>query len=197
MSKNKAQAPIHKAAGLNAKNDNIRVVMPNPLSRAVSGAFGNKGQGPLVYDQKKEAEQAELSWFQLEDFSQTVGTMIAETAHNFGETITLVQSIGYVKDAQRFSANVTTTMQDLDRYTNEYMTIKEKHNGRHGFITEAEDRMLYLSIFEDYRSLAAYFQGTMHHKLIEFTEYALDAKDARIEAEKAAAAVAQPEVQPE
>lgn len=174
---------IEKAAALQQRGgSNIRVVMPKTIARAISGEIGGRPMPALRYDQEQETKNESMNWYSLEDFSNTVGAMIGETAQQFQDTIQLVKDIGFVSDMARFQANVKVAMEDLTRFTDEFVSIKERHDGKNGIITEAADRMAYLAIFEDYRALAAYFQGTMHHKLIEFTEYALDAKDKYAEA---------------
>ena len=176
---------IEKAGALAVGESDIRVVMPTAAANAVHSAIGGGGQiQPLVYNAEKEAREGQMNWHQIEDLSNTIGNMIGQTAEQFQETIVMVQSIGHVEDMARFKANVQVTMEDLSRFTDEFILIKARHEGKTGFITEAQERMAYLAIFEDYHALSAYFQGTMHHKLIEFTEYALNAKDKLLEQER-------------
>lgn len=178
------QAKIDKAMG-NKQDADIRVVMPTPIAAAVSHAVGGGQPASLRYSQDAESKNEQLNWYQIEDFSNTVGNMIAQTAQEFKATIDLVNSVKHVADMARFNASVVTASGDLERFTEDFIKVKAKHEAEHGFITTAEARMKYFAIYEDYRALAAFFQGTMHHTLIEFTEFALDAKDKLIEQEKA------------
>jgi len=187
---------IDKAGSLAGREANVRVVMPNLAAKAVQSALGVQPMPALVYNPEKEASESQMNWHQIEDLSHSIASMISETAQQFQTTIQMVQNIGHVEDMARFTANVKVTMEDLEKFTEEYIKVKAKHEGKTGFITEAADRMAYLSVFEDYNALSAYFQGTMHHKLIEFTEYALNAKDKLLEAESKAAETPTEEVQP-
>lgn len=188
---------IDKACPLAGQESKVRVVMPKMAAKAVGMAMGNSPMPALVYDPEKEATNSQMNWHQIEDLSNSIATMISETAQQFQTTIQMVQDIGHVEDMARFTANVKVTMEDLEKFTEEFIKVKAQHEGKSGFITEAADRMAYLSIFEDYHALSAYFQGTMHHKLIEFTEYALNAKDKLVAAqEKAAEAPVEATVQP-
>lgn len=185
---------IDKAGSLAGRESNVRVVMPNLAAKAVQSALGVQPMPALVYNPEKEASESQMNWHQIEDLSQTIAAMISETAQQFQTTIQMVQNIGHVEDMARFSANVKVTMEDLEKFTDEFIKVKTQHEGKTGFITEAADRMAYLSIFEDYNALSAYFQGTMHHKLIEFTEYALNAKDKLLESEAKASSTPAEEV---
>lgn len=187
---------IDKAGSLAGREANVRVVMPNLAAKAVQSALGVQPMPALVYNPEKEASESQMNWHQIEDLSHSIASMISETAQQFQTTIQMVQNIGHVEDMARFTANVKVTMEDLEKFTEEYIKVKAKHEGKTGFITEAADRMAYLSVFEDYNALSAYFQGTMHHKLIEFTEYALNAKDKLLEAESKATETPAEEVQP-
>lgn len=185
------QAKIDQALR-NKQNADIRVVMPTPMASAVASAIGGGQPQALRYSKEAESKNEQLNWYQIEDFSNTVGDMIAQTAQEFKATIDLVNSVKHVADMARFNASVVTASGDLERFTEDFVKVKTKHEGEHGFIETAEGRMKYFAIYEDYRALAAFFQGTMHHTLIEFTEFALDAKDKLIEQEKEQAAQAAP-----
>ena len=189
-SKDKKPSTIASAAGLQQAESRIRVVMPNPIAGAVAQAVNGSGMPALRYDQDAEDRNSHFNWQQVEEFATTVAEMISTTAQEFQRTIEIVKMAGKVADDARFLTNVKVAMQDLETFTDEFIKVKEKYAGKNGFIETAEDRMLYLSVFEDFRALATYFQGTMHHKLIEFTEYALDAKDALLEAQQQAASAA-------
>lgn len=173
MSKGKVAVKTAKGSSV---GDNIRVVMPSKSAYAVAGAFGEKLPA-LRYDKAQEEKNTEFSWYQLEDLSNEVANMIATTAQQFHDTIELVKKTGQSSMLKRFSVNVDVVSKDLESYTNEFIAIRDAHKDRHGFINEADDRVVYLGIFEKYQQLAALFQGTMHHKMVEFTEYALEAKD--------------------
>jgi hypothetical protein len=54
-----------------------------------------------------------------------------------------------------------------------------------GSFQTPDDTALALSIFEDYTQFRAYFEGVIHHTLISFTEFALEAQD-RMKAQAAA-----------
>ncbi len=186
MAHDKKVKTISDARGLKANDDDIRVVMPKPIATATADANGLELPTPLVYSQKKEDQDAHFNWQQLEEISSTLSDVIAQTATEFQKTINLVSQAGTLKNTARFDADVRVTMEDLEKFTDEFCQIKAKHEGRHGFIETAEDRMKYLTVFEDYRAFGAFFQGTMHHKLMDFTEYALDAKDVLVDREAAA-----------
>lgn len=190
-SKDKKPKTIASATGLKQHESRIRVVMPNPIANAVAKEIGGQPMPALRYDEEAEQRNSQFNWHQLEELMNEISSMIATTANEFGRTIKIIKMAGKISDQPRFLANVKVTMEDLDKFTDEFMQIKAKHEGKNGFIETAEDRMLYLSVFEDYRALATYFQGTMHHKMIEFTEYALDAKDALVAATATAEAPAE------
>jgi len=191
MSKGKVAVKTAKGGEV---GDNIRVVMPSKSAYAVASVFGDRLPA-LRYDKNQEEKNTEFSWYQLEDLSNEVANMIATTAQQFHDTIELVKKTGQSSMLKRFSTNVEVVSKDLENYTNDFIAIRDGHKDRNGFITEANDRVVFLGIFEKYQQLAALFQGTMHHKMVEFTEYALEAKDLMVAAENAAQEKTQPETE--
>ena len=72
---------------------------------------------------------------------------------------------------------VEKTNHDFQKFISDYEKIRARHMGKSGFIESSHDLALSLSVFEDYQQFRAFFDGAMHHTLISFTEYALEAKD--------------------
>lgn len=175
-------------------DEKIHVIMPKAINENLNKAWSADTAAPIVYEVEKEAEETLMSWFLLNDLSNTVAEMIATDAQAIHESVELVKLAGTITDVDRFNTQVRTVEQDINQFVTELEIIKDVHKDLHGFIQTSEDRNKYLTIFEKYQAFIAYFDGVMQHKRTEFTEYTLDALDIlrqRESEEEAEAAAAQ------
>lgn len=173
----KGKNTIAHAKALKTGEPNISVVMPKTIANSISVAMQGGEKQPLVYDEQKEAETAQPSWYMVEDLSNTIRNAIATTANSINDVVTMVAKTGYVEGVTEYTNSVQVAMRDLEHYSEEWERVRARHAGKNGFIKDKEEYVEYMSVFEDYQSLSAFFEGVMHHKLIEFTEYALSAQD--------------------
>lgn len=170
-------------AGSHLPNQNQKALMPTPIGVRISDAFGdNHGAKPIFFNQKEEIANTETNWYGLEDLYNTFAENIIVTARDVQDLVNSITATGYFDDPKyknerlRFATLTQGFSIDISRFTDELNLIKELHADKHGFVPKAE-YTLYLGIFEKYQSFIVLFDSTKHHTVIEFTNYALDAKN--------------------
>lgn len=171
---------------------NVRsnVVFPTMGAAIVSRVYGNSIE-PIELKKGALVNSRSESWDKLAQLSSEIGNYIAQTAMDIGESVNLVRAYG-CEHPKEFHVAVQKTNEDFQRFIDDFEKIKNRHIHKTGFINTPDDLALALSIFEDYNQFRAYFEGTMQHSLISFTEYALEAKNLAVqrdEDKKAAAEV--------
>lgn len=154
---------------------NVRAIFPTAPSQAVANAF-QQSIDPIVIEGDLQQSSKEC-WHNLDDLYQTIAEGVVKMANNIQENVSMIRRVGVVQDLKEFERNIITANNDLQRFTEELLKIKNRHAGKVGFVETPEDTSLFISIFEDYRAFYTYFEAAMHHSLITFTEYALHAKD--------------------
>ena len=117
-----------------------------------------------------------MHWQMIDDISYEIANSIATMATSIADSVSMVRSMGCDHPAE-FNILVKTTNDDLERFAKDYQVVKAMHAGKSGEILDADDNALSIQVFENYMQFRAKFDGTMHHTLISFTEYALEAKD--------------------
>jgi hypothetical protein len=152
----------------------LRVVMPTELSKAVAQATGARTPLPFAVPQAKE------NWANLDSFADELAGLVYQNAQSVMQTVQMVTQCGGVDNPKEFARAVSTAEADLLRFSDELNKIRTRHQGKVGEVQSADDLTHYLSVFEDYVSFNAFFQGTFQHTMIVFTEYALQAKDRMI-----------------
>lgn len=167
---------------VNNKEDNVVQFFPKPTAVAVGNAFHAR-PSPLVMKGNPVHSQKQ-TWEALAEIGDEIGRFIAQMASDINESVELVKRVG-CDHLQEFNAAVNKTNQDFEKFISDFEKIKAKHSTKTGYIESGDDIALSFSIFEDYQQFQAYFNGVMHHTLISFTEYALEAQD-RLKAQQAA-----------
>lgn len=150
---------------------NNRVLAAKPVALAVKGAYARNTVSHGTMD-----ASIKQTWESLEDISREIGQWMAQMAQDIHDSVELVKIAG-CEHIQEFNAAVIKTNSDFVKFMADYEKVRAKHAGKNGFIQSPDDLALALQIFEDYNQFRAYFDGVMHHSLISFTEYALEAKD--------------------
>jgi hypothetical protein len=182
---------------------------PTPIAAGVAHAYGIRipvlyvgpeeglvqeparpNPGAQTKRQKKKQKKGKefnmsQNWSDIDQFCDVVGQSIAQMASNINESVELVKCAGCTHPAE-FNAAVTKTNEDFMMFASKYNAIKERHKNRSGVVTDPDDMAEWFSVFEDYRAFFVHFEGVMHHSLITFTEFALEAQD-RLAAQQAAA----------
>lgn len=152
----------------------LRLMRPTLVAAAVGSAFHNQARAlPKTGSIEGSNKQ---TWEALLEISDAIGNQIATTAEDISSTVELVKHLG-CEHIGEFNAVVNRTNSDLTKFASDFLSVKNRHAGKTGFIETPDDLALSLSIYEDYQQFRAHFDGTMHHTLISFTEYALEAKD--------------------
>ena len=149
----------------------VRVVMPTGVSNAVAQATGSRPIQPFAVPQAKE------NWGNLDSFADELASLVYRNAESIMQTVQMVTNCGGVDNPQEFARAVSTAEADLLRFSDELNKIRTRHQNKSGEVKSADDLTHYLGVFEDYVSFNAFFQGTIQHTMIVFTEYALQAKD--------------------
>ncbi len=178
MSKKSEKNGIASAFGKKSLNEEVQVAMPTRTAMSIDHAFNNTPQiRPFATNPSQDDH---LSWYSLEQFSNSVREMIFGMATSLRDSIVLIENLGGITDLGEFSRSCASANADMERFTNEYLAIRALHEGMNGIITDAEEHTRYNAIMENYISFQALFSGAMHHTMINFTEYSLIAKDAAI-----------------
>lgn len=151
-----------------------KVLPQKPASIAIKQAFGGNVQ-PII-ETGTLSQLSRQTWEGLQEVSDAIGMSIAQMAEDIHSTVEMVKNAGCEHPAE-FNAIVSKTNEDFQKFVADFQSITIRHYGRTGYIESPDDLALSLSIFEDYQQFRAFFDGVMHHSLISFTEYALEAKD--------------------
>lgn len=154
--------------------ENVKMLFPKPVAAIVGDLYHNAPQ--TIIAEGDPNHTAKQSWEQLNDISLAIGQGIAQMASDIHTTVEMVKQLG-CDHIREFNAVVEKTNQDFQKFIGDYEKIRARHIGKSGFIETGPDLALSLSVFEDYQQFRAFFDGAMHHTLISFTEYALEAKD--------------------
>lgn len=155
---------------------NMKITMPSKISNSVSEAFNGQAMNPVV---EFPGGESHLSWYDLESLKNSILELFSTTASQFDETVQLIKEVGGVSRIDEYNRTVATACNDLERYSSELAVIMAEHANRHGFVDNAADHTLYMTIFEKYQSFASYFQAALHHVMISMTDFALEAEARR------------------
>lgn len=164
----------HKKSSKTSGDSNVVQFFPKATAVAVGNAFNSRPR-PMEVKHGKQANQKQ-TWEALAAIGDEIAGFIAQMANDINESVELVKRVGCDHIAE-FNAVVLKTNKDFETFLGDFEKIKAKHSGKTGYIDGPDDLALSLSIFEDYNQFNAYFNGVMHHTLISFTEYALEAQD--------------------
>ena len=164
------------------KDDNVVQLFPKPAAVAIGNAFHSR-PSPLLM-QGNPAHSKKQTWEALAEIGDEIGRFIGQMASDINESVELVKRAG-CDHLKEFNAVVNKTNQDFEKFIGDFEKIKAKHFSKTGYIESPDDIALSFLIFEDYQQFQAYFNGVMHHTLISFTEYALEAQD-RLKAQEKA-----------
>lgn len=148
-------------------------IRPTPMAAGIAQSLGGKQPEPIVAGIRHNKKD---NWAIVDEIAQATGDLIAVSVNGINETVEAVKTFGCVH-VNEFNATVNKTNEDLQRFADDYVKIRQKHEGRKGAITSMEDRALSVTVVEEYRNFQAMFNGVMGHTVIAFTEFALEAKD--------------------
>lgn len=165
-------AKNHKAKA--EPGSNVSQLFPKQTTVAVASVFNDRPKPIMV--NPRAAAGGKQTWEALAEIGDSIGNYIAQMASDINESVELVKTAG-CEHLSEFNAVVIKTNSDFTTFIDDFDKIKAKHAGKTGYIDGPDDLALALSIFEDYNQFQAYFNGVMHHTLISFTEYALEAQD--------------------
>lgn len=165
MVKAKKQAPLE---------ENVKVLLPAPTAVAMGKAFGNTPRPINAATEKKNYKQQ--TWEAMAAIADEIGNSIAVMAGDINESVEMVKLAGCDNVAE-FNIAVNKTNSDFLKFADDFNKIKHKHRNKSGPIASPNDLALALQIFEEYNQFRVFFDGVMHHTLITFTEFALEAKD--------------------
>lgn len=162
---------------------NWKILSPTPIAAAVAAAYGRRLQPVFTADETEPQKKSDSekfvdtrTWEDLHQMRDVVGMMIRQHAESIHESVELVKSVGCDHVAE-FNAAVNKTNLDLEQFMTGYRRINDRHSTLTGPLNSPDDVAEWLSIFEDYQAFQAHFEGVMHHTLITFTEFALEAQE--------------------
>jgi hypothetical protein len=157
------------------KNNVLKMVKPSIGASLVAAAFPNVQARSLVTqgDVNKASQQ---TWEELNEISEAIASQIGTIASEIHETTQLVRRYGCTH-VREFNIAIEAANRDLNKFTDDFIKIREQHNTKHGIVRNNDDLSLCINLFENYQQFSAHLNGTMQHTLITFTEFALEAKD--------------------
>lgn len=153
---------------------NVISLKEKPTALAAHAIAGTSPR-TIKYD-TKAMQKTNNSWDRLMELSNEIGQQVANLASDVDISVKLVQQFG-CKHVAEFNVAVNKTNTDFLKFIDDFNKIKQRHLHKTGSFVDENDTALGLSIYEEYMQFRAYFDGVMHHSLISFTEYALEAKD--------------------
>lgn len=145
---------------------------PKKTTRAMFEAFG----AHVPTNHRDKGRELAPTWEGVTDISNEISNYVARMAQDINESVEMVKIAG-CEHVGEFNAAVAKTNDDFNRFIGDLEKVKAKHAGKVGEIKTPDDLALSLQVFEDYQQFRAYFEGVMHHSLISFTEFALEARD--------------------
>lgn len=157
-----------------------------PTAHAILGAYG--ARYPTDHQDKARAQKP--SWNMLTKLKTEIGNYIGQMAEDINTSVEMVKMVG-CDHIEEFNVAVNATNNDFQNFIKDFNSVAKKHEGREGIIKNPNDLALSMQIFEDYNQFRAKFEGTMHHALINFTDYSLEARDRMVAAEQAKVAQAE------
>ena len=151
------------------------LLKPSKMTLALATAFN---ANPAARLQKEEPQQRQHMdhWDAIHSFSDAIANNIAAMANSLNETVEMVKALGCEHIAE-FNISVKKTNDDMLKFADDFAKVRARHHHFSGPITTPDALAMSLSIIEDYKQFQAYFDGVMHHTLISFTEFALEAQD--------------------
>lgn len=162
-----------KKEPINDPTKSMKFTMPTGIASSVANAYGGSRPQPLV---STPNEKGHLSWYDLESLKNSVLDLFSTTADQFAESARMIAAAGGVERLNEYTRVVETASNDLERFSKELRLIMDQHEGKNGFIDNAEDHTTYMTIFEKYNSFYAHFQSTLHHVMLSMTYFAMEAE---------------------
>ena len=123
-----------------------------------------------------DQSQYQHSWEQVEDISREISNWIMTTAEDISRIVEQIKRFGCDRP-EEFSVAVKVTNEDLKNFLDDFEKVKKMHEGKSGLVSDPFELTNCIGVFENYFQFKAKFEGVMHHTLISFTEFALEAKD--------------------
>lgn len=148
----------------------------NPTTIASSLSFAFNGGRNMIPPIHVRTEGTDQRWAAVDDLSNAIADSFAASVNGIGQTVEMVRALG-CDHPNEFNTLVNKTNEDMNRFANDFQNVRAKHAGKKGIVDGPDDLALQLQVFEDYMQFRALFDGVMHHTMIAFTEYALEAKD--------------------
>lgn len=178
-----AKRKNNQAFGSTQQAPAYKVNHPTPIAAGIAAMLGHRIQPVFSIDEtapQKAANSEKFvdtrTWEDLHQMRDVVGMLIRQHAESIHESVELVKTVGCDHVAE-FNAVVNKTNSDLESFMVGYRKIYDRHAHLNGALETPDDVAEWLSIFEDYQAFQAHFEGVMHHTLITFTEFALEAQD--------------------
>lgn len=122
---------------------------------------------------RKATETKKAKWVDLEELY----ALLSEGLANFGQDVLKIersiQSAGIRITDPKINAMRKTITEDIERFTNEALVIRQEHIHRTGYVNGGEDLRVYLMIYDKYRASLSFFQGVMQQHAIALTEISI------------------------
>lgn len=115
-------------------------------------------------------------WKEVEDLYQSIGLAIIgigtqiNTTINFINNIASESTVDMKSDVDEITQAVAGIKRDIDSFTNDLVSIHERHTHRTGKVDAGEDMMLCMSVFNDYVILNDRFRSLTFPPMLTITE---------------------------
>jgi len=157
------------------KKNTLKMIMPSVGATLVAAAYPSVHAKSLI-TQGDVSKVAQQTWEELNEISEAIANQISTIASEVHETAQLVRHYGCTH-VREFNIAVEAVNRDLNKFTDDFIKIRNQHNTKHGIVRSNDELSLCINLFENYQQFSAHLNGTMQHTLITFTEFALEAKD--------------------
>lgn len=126
---------------------------------------------------RKSTETKKAKWIDLDELYG----LLNEGLSNFGQDVLrierAIQDAGIQITDPKINAMRQTIAEDINRFTDEALTIRQEHIHRSGYVNAGEDLRVYLMIYDKYRAALSFFQGVTQQHAIALTEISIFIND--------------------
>ena len=114
--------------------------------------------------------QSNQTWDKLDEISQAVSTMLVQVAIEINKTIQLINHANISN--KEIHITIEGLKRDLASYTDKIVALKQKHAGKSGLVTNADEYSVCMSIGLEYMSLNEEIRALLFQPITTLTEYA-------------------------
>lgn len=138
-----------------------QIIRKDPLAKAIQSEL----KQPELFPQ-----DTKQSWEDLDRIYEKCGEAIIAIGNSVNTALAYPGILEHVNNVPELKLSVITLKNDLENFTSELLSIKDRHAGKHGYIEDENELADSISIFEDYVSFSSKFQTITTPTLINIIE---------------------------